>query len=159
VVRPTVPRTLFVGFRAGGWAPRDTAGPTNVVLPGAGLFLVQNFSKVFVDLGFDHVESAPAHATRFGLGAYLPFTLEASSPYLGAALRWQWSELGGQGAGGFVVTPALGMTWRRKDSLGFRVEGGLFYDLYKERAVDRLIPGSAQPHRSYGAELWVATWL
>ena len=121
--------------------------------------MVKEFRRLFVDIGFDHVENAPGEATSFGLGAYLPFTLEASAPYLGAALRWQWTKFGGQGAGGFVVTPTLGMSWRRKDSLGFRVEAGLFYDLYQEHAVDRLIPGSALPHRSYGLDLWVATWL
>ena len=68
-------------------------------------------------------------------------------------------EYGGQGAEGFVLTPTVGWSWRRKDSLGLRIEGGVFYNLYEERSADRLIPGSAEPHRSYGFELWVGTWI
>jgi hypothetical protein len=155
------PRTFFVGFRAGARAPRETAGPTDLLLPGAGLYLVNNFARLFVDISFDHAATDVGRASRFGLGCYLPFSPEATgwSPYLGASLRWQWNRFGGQGAAGFVVTPALGVTWRRQRSLGLRVEGGVFYDLYGERGVDRLIPGSSDPHRSYGFELWVGTWL
>jgi hypothetical protein len=154
------PRTLFLGVRGGVRAPRETAGPTPVALGGAGLFLVLQQTRLSAEIGFDHVESAHATSTRLGLALALPFEPEAASGLsLGAGLHWQWSRFGGQGAGGFVVTPSLAWTWHRKESLGLRFEGGVFYDLYAERALDRLIPGAAEPHRSYGLELWVATWL
>jgi hypothetical protein len=160
-----VPRQLFLGARAGAQIPREKAGPAQIALPGMGLFLMGEFQRLFVDIGVTHNSAEQGdsvdrgHSTTFGVGAYLPFNVEPTAPYLGATLRWQWSRYGGQGAQGFVITPTVGWSWRRKSSLGLRIEGGVFYNLYEERAVDRLIPGAAAPHRSYGFELWVATWL
>jgi hypothetical protein len=162
---PPEPRRTFLGARAGIKIPRETPGATDTALFGMGIFVVEEFSRVFVEIGVSHNSADRGdnddrgNVTSFGLGAYLPFVIEPTAPYLGASLRWQHSRFGGQGADGFVISPALGWSWRRKDSLGFRVEGGAFYNLYEERKVDRLIPGSAEPVRSYGFELWVATWL
>jgi hypothetical protein len=162
---PPPPRQTFFGARAGGRAPFNKAGDTDRAIFGMGLFLVKEFSRLFVDIGFTHNSADRGdnddrgNATAFGLGLYLPFTPESTAPYLGASLRWQHSRFGGQGADGFVITPALGWSWRRKESLGLRVEGGVFYNLYEERALDRLVPGAAQPFRSWGIDLWVATWL
>jgi hypothetical protein len=159
------PRMTFFGARAGVRVPRETAGDTDTALLGMGLFVVKNFSRLFVDIGFT-INSADrgdnddrGNVTAFGLGAYLPFVAEANAPYLGASLRWQHSRFGGQGADGFVVTPSLGWSWRQKDSLGLRIEGGVFYNLYEERGLDRLIPGSTAAHRSYGLDLWLVTWI
>jgi hypothetical protein len=153
------PRTVFLGFRVGGRAPLETAGSTPSVLQAAGLAVVKQQSGFFVDLGFDVAGDDHAYAYGFGLGGYVPFLDAALSPYLGASLRWQWSRFGGQGATGLAVVPALGATWRRPDSISPRLEAGFFYYLYGERAPDRLIPGSGQPHRSYGPEIWLGAWF
>ena len=165
VAPPAEPRLTFFGARAGIRMPREAAGPTDTALFGMGLFIVKEFSSLFVDVGFT-VNSADegdnddrGNVTAFGLGAYMPFLNAPTAPYLGASLRWQHSRFGGQGADGFVVTPTLGWSWRRKDSLGFRIEGGVFYNLYEERTLDRLIPGSGAGKRNYGFDLWVATWI
>jgi hypothetical protein len=156
----SAPRTIFLGARAGARAPFETAGDTAFALGGAGIFVVTQLPRLSAEIGFDHVENGRATSTRFGLGLALPFDVEADGGfYLGAGLYWQHSHFGGQGAGGFVVTPSFGWNWHRHESLGLRLEGGAFYNLYSERAVDRLIPGAAEPHRSYGVELWVGTWL
>jgi hypothetical protein len=153
-------RILFLGARAGARAPFETAGDTAFALGGAGLFVVTQLPRLSAEIGFDHVENGRATSTRFGLAVALPFDVQGDGGfYLGAGLHWQHSQLGGQGAGGFVLTPSFGWNWHRKESLGLRLEGGVFYNLYSERAVDRLIPGAAEPHRSYGVELWVGTWL
>jgi hypothetical protein len=153
------PDNLSLGFRAGTRIPRDTPGETTLALWAAGLFVKAQFTRMLVDLGFDYAGAENGSSTRFGVGAYLPFSRQPTTPYLGASLRYQWSQFGGQGANGFVVTPTLGMVWRRKDSLGLSIEGGAFYDLYSEKEIDRLIPGNSTLHRSYGFELWVGTWL
>jgi hypothetical protein len=153
-------RVLFLGARAGARAPFQTAGDTAFALPGAGLSVIARAARVSGEIGFDHVENDHATSTRFGVGVALPFDPQGDGgAYLGAGLHWQWSRFGGQGAGGFVVTPSLGWSWHRTQTLGLRIEGGLFYNLYSERSVDRLIPGAAEPHRSYGLELWMGTWL
>lgn len=162
---PPTPRQTFLGARAGVRIPRATPGEIDTAIFGMGLFVVKDFNRSFVEIGFT-VNSADrgdnddqGNATAFGLGFYLPFTVEPTSPYLGASLRWQHSRFGGQGADGFVITPSLGWSWRRKESLGLRIEGGVFYNLYEERELDRLIPAGAAPHRSWGFDLWLATWL
>lgn len=164
-VKPAEPRQTFFGARAGVRIPRNRPGPTDTALTGIGVFVVRELPRLFVQLGLTHNSADRGdnddrgNVTAFGLGLYLPFTAEATAPYLGASLGWQHSRFGGQGADGFVVGPALGWSWRRKQSLGLRIEAGAFYNLYDERGVDRLIPGSAQPYRSWGFDLWVATWL
>jgi hypothetical protein len=161
---PWGPRQTFLGARVGAVVPFERAGDTDRPLFGMGIFVVKDFSRLFVDIGFTHNSAERGdedrgNVTSFGLGAYLPFTAERTAPYLGASLRWRYSRFGGQGADGFVITPAVGLSWKRKDSLGLRLEAGVFYNLYEEKELDRLIPGSGAPHRSYGLELWVATWI
>jgi len=162
---PPQPRLTFFGARAGIRMPRATPGPTNTAIFGMGLFIVKEFSSLFVEVGFtfnsadEGDNDDKGNVNAFGLGAYMPFMNAPTAPYLGASLRWQHSRFGGQGASGFVVTPALGWSWRRKSSLGLRIEGGVFYNLYEEKELDRLIPGSGQGHRSYGFDLWMATWI
>jgi hypothetical protein len=154
------PRTLFLGARANGLVPLNAPGKTDRLLPGAGVYLLKDGTRRFFDLGFDFVsQTNKIYALKFGLGGYATFWAEDDTPYLGLSACWKWSKLGGQGANGLVLTPALGVTWRRRAMISVRLEAGLFVDLFSEKSIERLTPQSAESHLGYGPQLSVGGWL
>jgi hypothetical protein len=161
-VKPTArePRTLFLGARANGAVPLNTAGRTSTFLAGAGAYLIKDGTRGFYDLGIDFLSQDDSHwAVKFGLGAFATFWPEKDTPYVGLSACWKWAKLGGQGDSGFVLTPALGVTWRRHTMASFRLEAGFYVDLFTEKGVDRLRPGSSDSHLGYGPQLSVGAWL
>jgi hypothetical protein len=154
------PRTFFLGARANGAAPLNTAGKTNTFLVGAGAYLLKNSARSFLDLGVDFLSQDDHHwAVKVGLGAYGTFWAEDDTPYLGISAGWKWAKLGGQGDSGFVLAPALGVTWRRRTLGSFRIEAGFYVDLFTEKGLDRLRPGSTDARLGYGPQLSVGAWL
>ena len=66
------------------------------------------------------------------IGAYYPFLREDFTPYLGAQVRWAEMKLGGQGAGGLVLQPTVGMLLGRLSSVQVRAEVGYFINTFGE---------------------------
>jgi hypothetical protein len=160
--RPAVrePRTVFLGVRANGAVPLNTAGRTNTFLGGAGAYLLKDSTRGFYDLGIDFLSQDDNHwAVKFGLGGFATFWAEDDTPYLGLSACWKWARLGGQGASGFVLAPAIGVVWRRHTMASFRLEASFYVDTFTEKGLDRLRPGSSDPHLGYGPLLSVGAWL
>jgi hypothetical protein len=154
------PRTMFFGARANGAVPLNTAGRTNTFLAGAGVYLLKDGARSFLDLGIDFLSQDDSHwAVKFGLGVYGTFWAEDDTPYLGISAAWKWTKLGGQGDSGFVLAPALGVAWRRRNLGSLRLEAGFYVDLFTEMGLDRLRPGATEPRRGYGPQLSVGVWL
>jgi hypothetical protein len=85
------------------------------------------------------------------LGAYYPFLREDFTPYLGGALRWAYTNFGGQGASGIIVQPTLGVLLGRISSVQMRGEVGYFFSTFGEREPAPLGSTAATPiHRSHG---------
>jgi hypothetical protein len=153
---PPEPRSYFIGARAGVVVPFGTPAAERKVLAAAGVYLLKDLSSAFLELGFDLAGEDKAYRRGFGLGCY--FTA-SEVIYLGSSLRWQAVEVGGQGASGLTVMPTLGAAFRVKNAFALRGEVGYYIDLFEEKELDRLVPGSGGAHRSYGPQVWVSAWF
>jgi hypothetical protein len=152
---PPEPRQYYVGARAGLVIPAHTAGHVEPVFAGAGAYMVKDMQFSFLELGLDFAGNSPDYRVGFGPAVHFVAT---DHIYLGTSLRWVWSKMGGQGASGLCVTPAVGWLWRTKATT-LRAEGGYFVDLFTEAALDRLVPGSGQRYRGYGGQLGAGLWF
>jgi hypothetical protein len=146
-------RAFTLGVRAELLVPMDAPVPDRTPLGGFGLLLAIDGGFVLADVGVERATGGDRSLTSGSLAAYAPLATGNTLPYLGGGVRWVSQHLGGQGASGLQLRPALGMLWGRRDIVRLRLEAGYFVDLFAERTLDRLIPGSAAPHYAHGATL------
>ena len=106
---------------------------------------------VLVTLDLEHASGSDDHRIwAVGLEIEMPLANAERLPYLGAGAWFVGQNLGGQGAAGLQVRPTLGILWGRHDIARLRTEVSYIVDLFEERELDRLIPGSDQSHLSHG---------
>jgi hypothetical protein len=145
------PRIFTFGARAALVVPIDSPARTVSPLGGFALMMAADAGTVLVTLDLEHCSGNDGHRTwGVGLGVAMPLADAERLPYLGAGAWFVSQNLGGQGATGLQLRPTLGVLWGRHDVARLRTEVSYFVDLFEERELDRLIPGSGQSHLTHG---------
>jgi hypothetical protein len=147
------PRTFTFGARAALMVPIDSPARTVTPLGGFALLMAADAGSVLVRLELEHCSSSGNDDHRtwgVGLGIEMPLADAERLPYLGLGAWYVGQNLGGQGASGMQLRPTLGVLWGRHDVARLRTEVSYFVDLFEERELDRLIPGSGQSHLTHG---------
>jgi hypothetical protein len=145
------PRTFTFGARAALMVPIDSPARTVSPLGGFAVTMAADAGTVMVTLDLEHCSGSDDHRTwGVGLGVEMPLADAERLPYLGVSAWFIGQNLGGQGATGLQLRPALGVLWGRHDVARLRTEVSYFVDLFEERELDRLIPGSGQSHLTHG---------
>ena len=109
-----------------------TASGSTETVPGGGLFLLYDARAWMADLSFDFGSAYYGAA----IGGYYPLLREDFTPYFGAVVRLAHLQLGGQGAGGIIVQPTIGILLGRLSSVQLRAEAGYFVATFAEQETD-----------------------
>ena len=145
------PRMFTFGARTSLMVPFDSPSRTVSPLGGFGVLMAADAGTVFVTLGLEHASGSDDHRVwGVGLEIEMPLANAERLPYLGAGAWFVSQNLGGQGATGLQLRPTLGVLWGRHDIARLRTEVSYFVDLFEERGLDRLFPGSDQSHLNHG---------
>lgn len=145
------PRIFTFGARAALMVPIDSPARAVSPLGGFAVMMAADAGTVLVTLDLEHCSGSDDHRTwGVGLGVQMPLAEAERLPYLGASAWFIAQNLGGQGATGLQLRPTLGVLWGRHDVARLRTEVSYFVDLFEERELDRLIPGSGQSHLTHG---------
>jgi hypothetical protein len=121
-----------------------TASGEVETIPGGGLFLLYDARSWMADLSFDFGSNSFGAA----IGGYYPLLREDFTPYFGAVVRLARVELGGQGAGGILLQPTVGLLLGRLSSVQLRAEAGYFIATFGER--ENSADPSVNPPRHIG---------
>jgi hypothetical protein len=142
------------GLRLGALVPLERADPEQRtgVLGGLGLVGFFDARSWLADVSLDawvsdlDFTSDPDRAFQVSTGLYLPFSRGDVAPYLGGALAFGYSKLGGdEGGSGLSARAVAGLLLGRLSDVSVRVEWGYFWNLYDE--VER---GTGAPVRVQG---------
>jgi len=144
---PRPPREIFVGATAGIFTAINTPVASAEALPVLGLFATWITADTVFDAHADTVTSSNRSMTTLGLGA---FHRQGDRLLLGVKAKWAWQTLGGRGGSGAVLQPTVGYLIAASGSPIVRVDVGYAVNLYRERELDRLIPGSGKIHLTHG---------
>ena len=112
-----------------------------------GLYATWITTDTVFDAHVDTVTASTSSMTTLGLGA---FHRQGERVLLGLNAKWAWQTLGGRGASGLVLQPTIGYLIAGSGSPIVRVDVGYAVNLFRERELDRLIPGSGQIHLTHG---------
>ena len=115
------------------YLPFNTPTGSMTALPGGGLFWLYDARSWMADIAVD-LGVADGHGSyAASIGGYYPLLREDFTPYLGGVVRWAYMNLGGQGAGGIVLQPTVGVLLGRLSSVQLRGEVGYFINTFGER--------------------------
>jgi hypothetical protein len=106
-----------------------TASSSPETVPGGGLFLLYDARSWMADLSFDFGSNHYGAA----IGGYYPLLREDFTPYFGGVVRLAHLQLGGEGAGGILLQPTVGLLLGRLSSVQLRAEVGYFIATFGER--------------------------
>ena len=145
------PRVFTFGARAGLTTPVDSPARSMSPLGRFGVLMAADLGYLLTDVGLDYQAGAGSRRLwGIGLDLLVPMGSGERLPYIGGGAWLVDQQLGGRGAGGLQLRPTLGMLWGRHDVARLRVEAAYFVDLFEERELDRLFPGSGQAHVAHG---------
>jgi hypothetical protein len=150
---PPRERILTFGARAQMMVPVASAGTDAEVLAGIGLLAALDAGYVMASAGADLAVGNDNHMRDLSLGVFAPLASDGLVPFVGLVGLLVDQQLGGRGASGAQLRPTLGLLWGRHDVAKMRVELGYFVDLFEEKGMDRLSPGSADGHVAHGVAL------
>jgi hypothetical protein len=148
---PRRPRVFTFGVRAGVTTPVDSPARDISPLGRFGVLMSADLGYLLADVGLDY--QAGAESRRLwgvGLDLMVPMGSGERLPYIGGGAWLVDQRLGGRGASGLQLRPTLGMLWGRHDVARLRLDAAYFVDVFEERELDRLFPGSGQAHVAHG---------
>jgi hypothetical protein len=105
-------------------------------MAGLGLFWLYDARSFLGEIALDLHSGDNATSFDIGIGGYYPFSKENFTPYVGGAMAYSITDLGGNGAKGLRLQPAFGFLFGRISTTQFRGELGYFFNTFGERAYD-----------------------
>lgn len=151
-----IPRLYYVTGAIGVLGQLNTAGLTDRLMPAFALSLARYAETSIAEMRLDFAAQDIARRTALGLSYSFRLGPRWS---VGMTASWVWQHLGGRGTNGAALQPMLGYLVPLGRDLSFRFEGGYVLNLFQEKQMDRLIPGSDARHWSHGPQLLVGVVL
>lgn len=148
---PARSRRFTFGVRVGLTTPVDA--PTRALSPLGrfGVIIAADFEYLLTDVSLDYQAGTEGRRLQgIGLDLLMPLSTGERLAYLGGGAWLVDQTLGGRGARGVQLRPTVGILWGRHDVARLRVDAAYFVDLFEERELDRLFPGSGQAHLAHG---------
>lgn len=130
--------------------PFNSAGNEVNAVPGGGIFWLYDARSWMADVALDLGGRSGNGFYGISIGAYYPFLREDFTPYVGGVVRLQYTDFGGQGAGGLAFQPTFGILLGRLSTVQLRAEVGYFVNSYAEKEILLTTTGAARGHYSHG---------
>lgn len=129
-----------LGLRVGVLVPVHDPAREVMSVPLLGVSVVRHDRPILVEIlgeyGYD------GQVGSLGLGVYWAGIERGDgAAYAGGSFRWASVQLGGLGASGWAVEPAIGFLWATSRNTHLRAELGYYVQGFEEREPDRLIEG------------------
>lgn len=130
--------------------PFNTADNTVNAVPAGGIFWLYDARSWMADVALDLGGRSGNAFYGVSIGAYYPFLREDFTPYVGGVVRLQYTDFGGEGAGGLAFQPTFGILLGRLSTVQLRAEVGYFANSYAENEVRLTTTGATRGHYSHG---------
>ncbi len=146
------------GVRVGALVPLNRPADLGTeAVPGLGIYWLYDARRFLAEVALDFHGVEGATSFGIAIGGYYPFSKEDLTPYTGMSMAYSFTNLGGNGASGLRIEPAVGMIFGRTSTVQFRGEIGYFFNTFGERyeAFGSAVASTSTKRFAHGPEFSV----